>query len=248
MASSSSSITVDFDAVRGGERIQLKRMAPDRELLLVRWPGDRAVDVGESAAVRPVPGPDSGGRRYAGCSLMCSSLRGFEWIKPPEEPMSRRRPALRLSRHRSRLLSRGPLCTARTTGVLTPPPAEEEVPLRLEPRHARRGHLQASPARGPWRGRRACSFRRVLFPGAVATGRRRRTTRPSRSDRSATSSAPFRSSRRSDESRAPCTARPRERAPSQARPELSCVIPGVGSVATTRPVFGSTFRILSSPI
>ena len=48
----------DLHAVRRAERIELQRMAADRQLLVVRGPGDGAVDVGEAAAVGLVPGPD----------------------------------------------------------------------------------------------------------------------------------------------------------------------------------------------
>ena len=48
----------DLHAVGRGQRIELQRMPADRQLLVVRRAGDRAVDVGEPAAVRLVPGPD----------------------------------------------------------------------------------------------------------------------------------------------------------------------------------------------
>ena len=50
----------DLLAVRRAERIELHRMLADRQLLVVRRAGDRAVDVGEAAAVGLVPGPDLG--------------------------------------------------------------------------------------------------------------------------------------------------------------------------------------------
>ena len=48
----------DLHAIGRGERIELQRMAPDRELLVMRRTGDRPVDVGEASAIGLVPGPD----------------------------------------------------------------------------------------------------------------------------------------------------------------------------------------------
>jgi hypothetical protein len=47
-----------FLAVGRGERIELQGVLADRELFFVGRPSDRAVDVGEFAAARLVPGPD----------------------------------------------------------------------------------------------------------------------------------------------------------------------------------------------
>src|SRR4051812_32221817 len=48
----------DLDAVRRRQRVQLKRMAADRQLLLMCGTCDRTVDAGEAAAALLVPGPD----------------------------------------------------------------------------------------------------------------------------------------------------------------------------------------------
>ena len=56
----------DLDAVGRAERVELQRVAADRQFLLMRRAGDRPVDVGETAAVVLVPGPDLG-RRVFGC-------------------------------------------------------------------------------------------------------------------------------------------------------------------------------------
>src|SRR6185437_5762798 len=47
-----------FDAVGRAQRIELQRMAADRQRLFVRGAGDRAVDAGEAAAALFVPDPD----------------------------------------------------------------------------------------------------------------------------------------------------------------------------------------------
>jgi hypothetical protein len=41
----------DLHAVRRSQRVELEGMAAGRPILVVRWPGDRAVDVCELAAV-----------------------------------------------------------------------------------------------------------------------------------------------------------------------------------------------------
>ena len=54
-----------FDAIRGALRVELERVAPDRQLLLVLRAGGRAVDVGKPAVgglVALVPSPDLGRR------------------------------------------------------------------------------------------------------------------------------------------------------------------------------------------
>ena len=59
----------DLHAVRRGERVELQRMTADRQLLLVRRPGDRPIDVGE----RPPFGlfqVQTFGGVYSGGSLM----------------------------------------------------------------------------------------------------------------------------------------------------------------------------------
>ena len=56
----------DLHAVRRAQRIKLQRMLADRQLLLMRGAGDRAVDVGEVAAARLVPGPDLRRRVFFG--------------------------------------------------------------------------------------------------------------------------------------------------------------------------------------
>src|SRR5262249_51398284 len=48
----------DLHAVWRALRIELQRMAADWQLLVMRWTGDRTVDIGEAALSRPVPGPD----------------------------------------------------------------------------------------------------------------------------------------------------------------------------------------------
>ena len=52
----------DLHAVRRRQRVELKRMAADGQLLLVRRARDRAVDVREATAALLVPGPDLGRR------------------------------------------------------------------------------------------------------------------------------------------------------------------------------------------
>ena len=48
----------DLHAVGRAERIELQRVAADRQLLLMRRAGDRPVDVGKGAAAGLGPGPD----------------------------------------------------------------------------------------------------------------------------------------------------------------------------------------------
>ena len=48
----------DLDAVRSSQRIELERMAADRQLRLMRGAGDRAIDAGKATAAFLVPGPD----------------------------------------------------------------------------------------------------------------------------------------------------------------------------------------------
>ena len=48
----------DLLTIRSGQRIELERVAADRQLLVVGGAGDRAVDVRELAAARLAPGPD----------------------------------------------------------------------------------------------------------------------------------------------------------------------------------------------
>src|SRR5690606_16730470 len=54
----------DFHAVRRCQRVKLEGMLADGELLLVRRPGDGAIDVREASAVLLVPGPDFGRRIF----------------------------------------------------------------------------------------------------------------------------------------------------------------------------------------
>jgi hypothetical protein len=48
----------DLDAVRRAKRIELQRVPADRQLFVVRRPGDWTVDVGELAAAGLVPDPN----------------------------------------------------------------------------------------------------------------------------------------------------------------------------------------------
>src|SRR6186713_1334891 len=48
----------DLDAVRRRQRIELERMAADRQFGLMRGAGDRAVDAGKAPAALLIPGPD----------------------------------------------------------------------------------------------------------------------------------------------------------------------------------------------
>ena len=65
----------DLHAVGRGQRIELQRVAADREIFFVRGAGDGAVDVGEVAAAGLFPGPDLrggviGGVGHAGLQLL----------------------------------------------------------------------------------------------------------------------------------------------------------------------------------
>ena len=50
----------DLHAIGRAQRVELQRMAPDRQRPLVRGAGHRPVDAGELAAAGGVPGPDGG--------------------------------------------------------------------------------------------------------------------------------------------------------------------------------------------
>ncbi len=65
----------DLDAVRRGQRVELKRVTADREVFFVRGTGDGAVDIGEMAAAGLFPGPNLRGRIFGGIGhVRCSSF------------------------------------------------------------------------------------------------------------------------------------------------------------------------------
>ena len=69
----------DLHAVRRAERIELQRVAADRQFLVVGRSGDGAVDAGEGAAAGLLPRPDLGWRVVLGfrhCRLLRHSGRG----------------------------------------------------------------------------------------------------------------------------------------------------------------------------
>src|SRR5207302_7449493 len=66
----------DLLAVGRAQRIELQRMAADRQLLVMGGAGDRAIDVGKAAAVRLVPGPDFGRRVFGRIGHLPDPLLG----------------------------------------------------------------------------------------------------------------------------------------------------------------------------
>jgi hypothetical protein len=67
----------DLLAVRRAQRIELERMLADRQLLVVRRARDRAIGVGEAAAVGLVPGPDFGWRIGRSVAHFTNPLEGY---------------------------------------------------------------------------------------------------------------------------------------------------------------------------
>jgi hypothetical protein len=63
----------DLHAIGRRQRIELERMASDRQLLVMGRPGDRPVDAGEPAAVFFVPGPNLGRRVGGRVGHSCNS-------------------------------------------------------------------------------------------------------------------------------------------------------------------------------
>ncbi|ENN88140.1 hypothetical protein RHSP_39340 [Rhizobium freirei PRF 81] len=113
----------DLHAIRRAERIELKRMAADRQFLFMRRPGDRTVDIGELAAIRLVPGPDLRRRVFGRTvhkhrpfgvnqfwsDLRCNALRLWH-IVAPVHFCERRRAAFRMLLAETKKACRGRRC------------------------------------------------------------------------------------------------------------------------------------------
>ncbi|MNL39025.1 hypothetical protein D3C87_1612780 [compost metagenome] len=67
----------DLLAIRRCQRIKLQRMFADRQFLVMGGTGDRAIDIGELAAITLVPGPDLG-HFISGGKIICGGVLGHK--------------------------------------------------------------------------------------------------------------------------------------------------------------------------